>query len=514
MRTGPSRVWILGRVLRSGLLRPRALFALAAAVLRSGANLVALLRFGAAGNPGAMLVDERERIGFGRLADDAERLAALLRREHGVSGGQAVAIVGGNSVMLVRCLFAVSRLGGRAILLNPHLPVEQIDLLLRRHDVDVVLTPRREENLPSWSGRIVCDPAILPNGSPAKPARLPRGGAGEIVVLTGGTTGLPKAARRPARPPGVLRLFLHLLAELRLEQRRSVHIAVPLFHGFGLVALVIAVALGRPIHLRARFDGAEAAALVGDEGVDTLVVVPTSLRRLLRSPAGLLPLRCVVTGGAPLPPALTGEVRDRLGEVLFNLYGTSEAGLSVIATPRDLAKAPATIGRPAWGVEVRITDGSGRPTASGDVGELLVRNRASIAPGSWIATGDRASRDAAGRLFLHGRTDDTIVSGGENVSPWEVEAVLLTHPQVAEAIAVGVPDAEYGQRLIAFAVPHAGAAVEAGELLAWLKPRVARHQLPRSLTVREALPLTAIGKVDRRALAGQGADDGRGGQAA
>lgn len=503
MRAGTSRIWILGRVLRSGLLRPRVLFAFTAAVLASGANLVALLRSGAAGNPGAMLVDEHERVGFGDIADDAERLAAMLRCEHEVGRGKSVGIVGGNSVMLVRCLFAVSRLGERAILLNPHLPVGQIDLLLQRHGVDVVLALRGSEGLPARSGRIVCDPALLLGKPSAGPARPPRAGPGEIVVLTGGTTGLPKAAARTARPPGVLRLFLHLVAELRLEQRRSVHVAVPLFHGFGLAALVIAVALGRTIHLRGRFDGAEAAALVADEGVDTIVVVPTTLQRLLRSATGALPLRCIVTGGAPLPPALARETLDRCGAVLFNLYGTSEAGLSVIATPHDLAQAPDTIGCPAWGAEVSIRDAGGKPAAVDGIGDLFVRNRASIAPDTWIATGDRASRDRAGRLFLHGRSDDTIVSGGENVSPFEVESVLLTHPHVAEAVAIGVSDVEYGQRLIAFVVPRPGCVVDAEAMLAWLGARVARHQRPRSIVVLQSCPLTAIGKVDRRALAAE-----------
>ena len=503
MRAGPSRTWILARVLRSGLLRPRALIALAAAVLASGANLVALLRAGAAGNPGAMLVDEHERAGLGEVADDAERLAALLRSEHRVGGGRPVGIVGCNSVMLVRCLFAVSRLGGRAILLNPHLAAGQIDLLLQRHRVDVVLASRGSEGLPAKPGLTVCDPALLLGKPPAGRSRLSRSGPGEIVVLTGGTTGPPSAAERAVRSPGVLRLFLHLVAALQLEQRRSIHVAVPLFHGFGMAALLIAVALGRTIHLHGRFDGARAAALVVQEDVDTIVVVPTMLRRLLRSAAGPLPLGCIVSGGAPLAPALTQETLGRCGAVLFNLYGTSEAGLSAIATPHDLARAPDTIGRPAWGAAARIRGADGKPVAAGQIGELLIRNRASIAPGAWIATGDRASQDGAGRLFLHGRADDTIVSGGENVSPFEVESVLLTHPHVAEAVAIGVSDVDYGQRLVAFVVPRADCAVDSEVMLAWLNPRVARHQRPRSIIVRQSCPLTAIGKVDRRALAAE-----------
>ncbi|MET0269561.1 MAG: acyl-CoA synthetase, partial [Sphingomonas sp.] len=188
-----------------------------------------------------------------------------------------------------------------------------------------------------------------------------------------------------------------------------------------------------------------------------------------------------------------------------NLYGTSEAGLSVLATPEDLAAAPGTIGRPVWGADIALRGDGG----TGDDGELWVRNRASISRGGWIATGDLAHRDAAGRLFVRGRSDDMIVSGGENVGPWELEAVLAAHGDVAEAVAVGVADRAYGQRLVAFVVPHPGSRIDAGALRGWLAGRAARHQMPRDLLVRDALPLTAIGKVDRRALRREAAEDAR-----
>lgn len=503
MRDGPSRRWILGRVLRSGLLRPRALFALAAAMRGSGTSLVALTRFGGA-QAGAMLIDEDERVALRDLADQADRLAMVLQQEHGIQRGQPVGILGANSVALVRCLLAASRLGARTILLNQHLPADRIGRLLDRHAVAFVLAPGGATDVPLPGGCTVCDPTDLLRLPLRVGTQLRRRGSGEIVVLTGGTTGLPKAANRAASPPGVTRLFLHLIAALPLERSRSVHVAVPLFHGFGLSALLIAMTLGRTIHLRQRFDAAEAAALIVSEGIDTIVVVPTMLQRLLNVTAGELPLRCVVTGGAPLASTLANATRDRFGEILFNLYGTSEAGLSALATPRDLASVPNTIGRPVWGAEIAVRGADGAPIASGEVGELHVRNRASIAPRDWIATGDRASRDRGGRMFLHGRVDDMIVSGGENVAPLDVESVLLTHPDVADAVAVGVADAEYGQRLLAFVVPCADRMLDADDVLAWLTPRVARHQRPRRLVIRAALPLTAIGKVDRRALVREG----------
>ncbi|WP_442680647.1 AMP-binding protein [Sphingomonas sp. ASY06-1R] len=503
MRHGPSRLWIVCRLLRSGLIRPRALLSLVRAWYRSGPNLVALARFGASVAPTpALLGDERESVALDALADDAERLAAILRDAYQVQQGQPIGIMGENDVALVRALLAVSRVGARAILLNPHLPASQIAQLLDRHRIDIVLAPGTVAEVVDLK-RTTLDPDALLAADTGEAPALPRIRAGEIVVLTGGTTGLPKAARRKAGAPSVLRLFLHLIAALQLDRRRAVFVAVPLFHGFGLAALIIALALGRTAYLRRRFDAQGAAELIGSGAVDTIAVVPTMVQRLLPYLGEGGTLRCIVSGGAPLAPQLARQVSAQCGAVLFNLYGTSEAGLSLLATPEDLASAPGTIGRPVWGVTVAIRDPAGKPVPAGGIGALFIRNRASVSPAEWLRSGDRASRAGDGRLFLHGRTDDVILSGGENVSPWEVESVLLSHPDIADAAAVGVPDSDFGQRLAAAVVARKGCVVEVAALRAWLLPRIARHQVPRDIVLRESLPLTAIGKVDRRALAEQ-----------
>lgn len=493
-RRSPSRRWIAARLLRSGLFSPGNLLAVVGAAARSGVNLVTLVRVGARVSPGGTIDDGRERVSYDALADQAEWIAAALQTEHGVGRGTPVAIAGPNGLGFVRALLALSRLGARAVLLNPGLPSAQIDRILGLHGISLLMVTQME--FTATGAILTIDPDEMWRSLAGSSIDLPRGSSGEIVVLTGGTTGLPKPAARTVGPGSVLRLFLHLIAALRLEQRRAVFVAVPLFHGFGLSAMIVALALGRTVYLRPGFEAASAAALIDAERIDTLVVVPTMLRRLLSVSALLDPLRCVVSGGASLGVDLVHDARARLGEVLFNLYGTSEAGLSVLANPADLAAAPGTIGRPIWGAEIRLGD----EAAPGDDGVLRVRNAASTTHGGWISTGDLAHRDGAGRLFIRGRTDDMIVSGGENVAPWELETVLATHPQVAEAVAVGVADHEFGQRLVAIVVLHSGAGIEADALLGWLAGKVARHQIPRDLTVRDTLPLTAVGKVDRRAL--------------
>ena len=482
-------------------LGPRSLWALALALARSGTSLVALVRFGAArGLADAAVVDERERVRLRALAGQSEHLAGLLLRDHRIGRGEPVGILGVNSVGFVRALLAVSRLGARAVLLGPHLPAAQVAQLLDQHRIALVLSPDGVPDPVIGQGRRICVPDELLEQAHGDGPRLPRFVQSEIVVLTGGTTGLPKPARRAAAASGVLRLFLHLVAALRLHRRRAVLVAAPLFHGFGLAALIVTLALGRTVHLRRRFEADEAVALIRREDIDTLVVVPTLLRRLLRTDDASLPLACIVTGGAALPVEVAAQTRDRWGGILFNLYGTSEAGLSTLATPADLAAAPGTIGRAMWGAEVQVRDSDGALTHVGATGTLFVRNRASIAPRAWIATGDLARRDGQGRLFVCGRTDDTIVSGGENVHPYELEAVLLAHTGVEAAVAIGVADVDFGERLIAVVVPRTGCALRAADLSTWLRGRVARHLIPRAIVVRDTLPLTAIGKVDRRAL--------------
>ncbi|PXA98670.1 hypothetical protein DMC47_07635 [Nostoc sp. 3335mG] len=487
-RQMPSRRWIITSALRSGLFSPVALLTLGRSVARSGVNLIALVRMGARICPAGVIDDGAERVGYTALADQAERIAATLNSDLGVGHGTPVAIAAANGLGFVRALLALSRLGARAVLINPGLPASQVAELLNRHGVDRVIATH--EAIVPISGIRIIDPTELLSLGTTLQIDLPRRSSGEIVVLTGGTTGLPKAAARAVAPGRMLRLFLHLVAALRMKQQKAVLVTVPLFHGFGLASLIIALALGRTVHLRPRLDAEAAAALIEAERIDTLVAVPTVLRRLLAVPAPLCSLNCVISGGSPLDVELVQECRRHLGESLFNLYGTSEAGLAALALPEDLAMAPDTIGRPVWGADIRL----------GAEGELLVRNAASISARDWIPTGDLAYRDPSGRLFLRGRTDDMIVSGGENANPWELESVLITHPQVAQAVAIGIPDRDFGERLAVYVVPRGGVELEGATLLDWVKGRVARHLMPRSVTICSELPLTAIGKIDRNAL--------------
>ncbi len=425
-------------------------------------------------------------------------MAAALRDAHGIGRGDVVGILCRNGAGLVRSVFAAARLGARVTLLNPEMAKPQLAELIRRHRIRLVLADA--DTAPLLAGPHVLADDLLA-AAPAAYRRLPRVNGGELVVLTGGTTGPPKAAARKPSPLAFIRLFLHLVAALELDRCRAAYVGVPLFHGYGIAAFLVALALGRTVHLAPRFDAAAAAALIDAGKIEAAVVVPSMLRRILAAPASLATLRCVVSGGAALPPSLALETRERLGDVLFNLYGTSEGGVAVFAAPADLAEAPDTIGREIWGVRVTVRGPDDQPVPDGAMGRLCVESSAAISRAGWIETGDMGLRDpATGRLFVRGRADDMIVSGGENVSPWELETVLAAHPAVREAAAVGVPDEDFGQRLVAFVEPREGAALDAATLAAWLAERIARYQRPRAIHILPDLPLTPIGKVDKRAL--------------
>jgi len=490
----PSRRWILRRLIASGLLTPSALATFAATAIGSGVNLASLLRFAARRDPGGVaLVEAGRATRFAELADQCERMAAALRDGQGIGRGDVVGIIGRNGVDLVRAIFAAARLGARVTLLNPEMSRPQLAALIERHRIGLVLVAGDAQGLVAGAQCAVLDAAELLEAASSSYRRIGRVGGGELVVLTGGTTGPPKAAARKPSVLNFLRLFLHLVAALELDRRRSAFVAVPLFHGYGIAAFLVALALGRTVHLMPRFD-AEAGCMLA-------VLVPSMLQRMLAQSADLTSLRCVICGGAALPPPVAVETQRRLGRVLFNLYGTSEGGVAVFAAPDDLAEAPDTIGREIWGVRVTIRDDCGEAVPDGETGRICVESSAAISSASWIETGDLGFRDRVGRLFVRGRIDDMIVSGGENVSPWEIETVLLTHPGVGEAAAVGVPDADFGQRLVAFVVPKPGSALTEDMLSAWLAERVARYQRPRAIEIRSELPLTAIGKVDKRVLA-------------
>jgi acyl-CoA synthetase (AMP-forming)/AMP-acid ligase II len=211
---------------------------------------------------------------------------------------------------------------------------------------------------------------------------------------------------------------------------------------------------------------------------------------------------------------------DQFGDVVYNNYNATEAGMIATATPADLRAAPDTAGTPADGTDIRILDAEFRELPAGEVGTIYVRNSTQFdgyTSGAskdfhedYMSSGDVGYLDAAGRLFVVGRDDEMIVSGGENVYPIEVEKTLSAHPEVAEAAVLGVDDDQYGQRLVAFVVLTDGASTSPDELKAHVRENLANYKVPRNITVLEGLPRGSTGKILRRELHELQANDGDG----
>ncbi|MBI3930105.1 MAG: AMP-binding protein [Armatimonadetes bacterium] len=279
-------------------------------------------------------------------------------------------------------------------------------------------------------------------------------------------------------------------------------LALPLHHGYGLATLAMALALGSPLQLARRYEIGPMLGRLGPREEPLVVTVPTLLKRWLDAgPTGSRP-SAVITGSAPLGADLCVRLLDHLGPRLFNLYGSTEAGLVSLAMPEQLRQAPGSVGRPLPGNVVRLVDAAGQDVGEGQVGRMLVRGPFVLPSGAdgWRDTGDLGSRDGQGNLFVRGRSDAMIVSGGENVYPLEVEEVLSSHPEVAEAVVLAASDPVFGQRLVAAVVPRPRAVLEEETLREWLRERLERHKMPRTLRVLEAIPRNPLGKLDRLEL--------------
>ncbi|MHB8296415.1 MAG: AMP-binding protein, partial [Acidimicrobiales bacterium] len=356
--------------------------------------------------------------------------------------------------------------------------------------------------------------SLAATGSPAAPptpARLSR-----IVLLTSGTTGKPKGASRSGES-ATLAAAAAVLSKIPLRANEVTVVAAPLFHAWGFANLSLAMALSSTLVLRRRFDPEAALSDVARHRATALAATPVMLHRIMnlgeavRARYDTSCLRVVAVSGEALPGELATRWMDAFGDNLYNLYGSTEVAWATIATPLDLREAPGTAGRPPLGTELRLLDGRGADVTAGDTGRVFVRNCFLIdgytngtgspaATSAGMATGDVGHLDDEGRLFIDGRDDDMIVSGGENVYPKEVEDLLARHPAVAEVAVVGVADQNFGERLKAAVVLAAGAEVSEEALKSYVRDHLARYKTPREVRFLDELPRNPTGKVIRAAI--------------
>lgn len=261
------------------------------------------------------------------------------------------------------------------------------------------------------------------------------------------------------------------------------------------------IMLGATIYIRPKFDARLACKLIDDNKIEVVTLVPLMLSRMLAfDHNSFASLKCIISGGAALGSNLVQEANHVCGEILFNMYGTSEAGFCIMATPEKLAKKPKSIGQPVYGVKIKITDSNNQLVIKGNIGRLLIKNAWSISREEWIETGDLAYQDREGDVFLCGRIDDMIISGGENVYPVDLENILLNHPAIESAAVIGIDDNEFGQRLKAVIKLKKAAILDKTSLVNWLKPRIARFQMPAMINFTDELPYTSLGKINKKSL--------------
>jgi len=336
-----------------------------------------------------------------------------------------------------------------------------------------------------------------------------------IIAFTSGTTGTPKGASR--KQPESLDPAAALFSKIPLRARETTVIAAPMFHSWGFAHFTLGMGLSSTLVLRRKFDPEAILSLTAQHEATALAVVPVMLQRMLELPIetiqkyDLSALRVIAASGSALPGELATRTMDAFGDVLYNLYGSTEVAWATIATPEDLRAAPGTAGRPPRGTIVKLYDENGNElTKPGETGRIFVANEMlfegytgggnkALIEGL-MSTGDVGHFDSGGHLFVDGRDDEMIVSGGENVFPREVEDLLANHGSIDEAAVIGVVDEKFGQRLKAFVVVSAGAEIDEAVVKDYIKENLARYKVPREVVFLEELPRNPTGKVLKREL--------------
>jgi acyl-CoA synthetase (AMP-forming)/AMP-acid ligase II len=509
--------------------RPDRLFNAAAALIRWGATPAAGYKAAASRYPDNLaLIDESGTLTFKEVHERSNALAHALAAE-GVGPGSRVGIMCRNHRGWVQAYVATNKLGAHALFFNTAFSGPQMADVAQREDPAAIIFDEEFADVLEEASRgrkrfVAWHEPDTDRGDDRTLDELVAGGdisdlapppeQGKALILTSGTTGTPKGASR--KQPQSLDPVAALLERIPLKARERTMIAAPMFHSWGFAHFTLAMGLCTTIVLKRRFDPEATLSLAAQHECTALVVVPVMLQRILELDDEVLQrydlsrVKAVPVSGSALPPAVSGRWMDLFGDNLYNLYGSTEVAWATIATPEDLRAAPGTAGKPPRGTVVRLYDEAARPVAPGETGRIFVGNELAFegytGGGSkdvidgLLSSGDVGHLDEAGRLFIDGRDDDMIVSGGENVFPGEVEDLLAGHDAIAEAAVFGVEDAEFGERLKAVVVVRDGHEVDADEIKGFVKSNLAGYKVPRDVEFVAELPRTSTGKVLKREL--------------
>jgi len=519
-----------GKVLReAGIvapMRPDKALKIGGTFLRWGASPATGVTTAAIHYPHELaIVDERGALSWERLHRRSNALAHAFAGM-GIGPGDGVGVMCRNHRGFIEATLAAAKLGASALYLNTMFAGPQLVEVTRREGPKALVYDEEFGDLLAgvdgsvarivgWCDGAVSEPTLdgLIEGGDESNLKPPPDKP-KFVILTSGTTGTPKGAQRSS-PEGLLPIA-SLIDKIPFRSRMTMMIAAPLFHSWGFFHFVMSLPTASTMVLRRRFDPEETLQAVEGSRADVLAAVPVMIQRILTLPEETLAdyslpsLKITSLSGSALPGELAIAWMDRFGDNVYNLYGSTEVAYATVATPEDLRAAPGTAGKPPRGTQIRLYDENGREVPQGEVGRIFVGNEMAMEGytggggkemiDGLYSSGDVGHIDSDGRLFIDGRDDEMIVSGGENVFPREVEDLLADHDAVEEVAVIGVEDEEFGQRLKAFVVIRTGLEVTAQDLTAHVKANLASYKSPREIEFLDELPRNATGKVLKKDL--------------
>jgi acyl-CoA synthetase (AMP-forming)/AMP-acid ligase II len=532
VRGAVSDLLFEGRVLReAGVIapmRPDKALRVARTFLRWGASPATGVATAAIEHPHEIaILDERGALTWDRLHRRSNALAHAFAAM-GIGPGDGVGVMARNHRGFLETTLATAKLGASALYLNTMFSGPQLVDVMKREGPKALIYDEEFEGLlagvePGVQRVVAWHDGAPPAGKATVEQLIADGDDSDhqpppdkprFVILTSGTTGTPKGAQRTS-PDGLMALAA-VLDMIPFRSRQTMMIAAPLFHSWGFFHFVMSLPTASTMVLRRRFDPEGTLEAIERSRADVLGAVPVMVQRILALPDEVLgryklnSLRVVSLSGSALPGELAIEWMDRFGDSIYNLYGSTEVAYATVATPADLRAAPGTAGRPPRGTVVKLLDDQGKEVPRGDVGRIFVGNEMRMegytgggnkeAIDGLLSSGDVGHLDEEGRLFVDGRDDEMIVSGGENVFPREVEDCLAGLEGIAEVAVIGVEDSDFGQRLAAFVVLEQGVTLSETELGAHVKANLASFKTPREVEFLEELPRNATGKVLKREL--------------
>ncbi len=517
---------------RAGMIapmRPDRYVRIAAAMRREGIGFTSGFA-GAAqrcpNRPG--LIDELGTLTWRQLDQRGDAFAAALQAQPG-GPPKVVGIMCRNHRGFIDTLLAANRVGADILLLNTSFAGPALAEVVSREGVDAIVYDEEftatvdraladapnASRIVAWAdGRHELTVEKLINAHAGqRPVRT--GGKGKLILLTSGTTGTPKGAKHSGGSGGI-KTLKGMLDRTPWRAEEPIVIVAPMFHAWGFSQLVLASSLACPVITRRKFDPEATLAMIDRHQATGLAVVPVMFDRIMELPDEVRnrysgkSLRFAAASGSRMRPDVVIAFMNQFGDVIYNNYNATEAGMIATATPADLRAAPDTAGKPAEGTQIRILDSNLKEVPTGEVGTIYVHNESQFDGyttgttkdfhAGYMSSGDVGYLDAHGRLFVVGRDDEMIVSGGENIYPIEVEKTLATHPEVAEASVIGVDDEQYGQRLSAFVVLEPGASATVETLKQHVRDNLANYKVPREITVLDELPRGSTGKILRNEL--------------